>query len=271
MPMEKPMRNAAITGALLLLAAACDLNAKDPPNERDPFNGFPKGSWVVQFSQLTRGEETKAEREKITRIDDDKGGHIQTQWQKEGKIRGRFDGDLSTSWHIPGFDPSKNEDSRLIDSAKGELTIEGKKYSCTVKKYEVKGRRGEAVVTYWHCNDVSVPYRESHSLHADHAMYPDVLRLEVDYKGKEEAEKGFIQVARFKESRTIAGKKIDCVKEEGELSVTDEGKKAKVKLERWLSNQVPGREVRFVAAADFDGKKFDNRIEIEDFEVAKEK
>lgn len=72
------------------------------------------------------------------------------------------------------------------------LTVAGKKYPCTVKKFEIKSESRNGVVTLWHAKMPLVPYRESHTITADFAMYPDVLRIDVDCKTKDEEEKATI-------------------------------------------------------------------------------
>lgn len=259
------LRGPSISTCLIFAAVSM---AKPAGNERDPWDGFPKGSWAIVSESMTRDGKTITKVEKLTRIDDE-GKRIRLRRQVEGKTKGLFDGGSSTSTHVYGFDPATAEGSRLTESAKKDLIIEGKKYSCEVKKYELKSKKREAVVTFWHCSTVSIPYRELGVELASIALDPDVLRVEVDYKSEAQSERVHVQVVSFKAERKIGGHTLVCVKEEGELTVVEGGTKGNGKVSRWLSNEVPGREVRLEGEGQLGDQKFKKIEEVVDFEVAK--
>ena len=59
---------AAIAVTLVLLASRSGAGADKPNNDRDPWNGFGVGSWVIKTESFTRGDKTEAHREKETRV-----------------------------------------------------------------------------------------------------------------------------------------------------------------------------------------------------------
>ena len=245
--------------------------ADEKPNERDPWNGFGVGSWVIRSEATTRGDKTETTREKHTRIAAKDPKSIEREQLKEGKTPGVFDGGKSTAWHIPGLDPATNPKFKALETRKGELEIEGKKYSCEVKPYEIAEEGIKATLTYWHCKDLSVPYREMSSELRSLAMRPDVLRLDIDFLGKQSSEKVSIRVVKLNEERKIGDKKVSCVRQEGEGEFTEGATKAKGKITMWISNDVPGREVEMLVESEIAGAKLKRQERIEAFETVKEK
>jgi hypothetical protein len=60
-------------------------SGKKRKNDRDPWNGFDVGSWVIQSESLTKDGETTTERIKLTRVKAKERDRIQLQGLKEGK------------------------------------------------------------------------------------------------------------------------------------------------------------------------------------------
>lgn len=149
--------------------------------------------------------------------------------------------------------------------------IQGKKYACEVKKYDLSRGEDKATVAFWHCKEVSVPYREIAGPPRTMALRPDVLRVDVDFRGKTETQNSSIQVVNLREERKIGERKVVCVREEGEFEISIDGKKGKGKATILLSNEVPGREVETVAEGEIGGVKIRKVKRIEAFEVVKEK
>jgi hypothetical protein len=246
------------------MALAAD---QDSDEGRHPWDGFPKGSWIIISSSLSKDGATETKTEKQVRIDSN--GSLMLSARAEGKMKGRFDGKERAFSSGPPVDPARAKNWKLVETSNKELTIEGKKYPCEVKKYESKstdtGR--ETVVSFWHCKGVSLPDRRLGRF----AIGPDVLRIEAASRGKRGPDKGWIQVASLKSERQVGGRKIICVKEEGELEEVFHGKKESGKLTRWCSNEVPGWEVAVIGEGEADGKKVTHKVEVLDFEVAKKK
>jgi hypothetical protein len=90
---------------MLLLASRSGAQDKKPKNDRDPWNGFGVGSWVIQMESMTRGDSKEVHREKQTRLEAKEPGKIALSVRKEGKTKGVFDGEEETHWHVPGYDP----------------------------------------------------------------------------------------------------------------------------------------------------------------------
>jgi len=64
---------APICALLFLFAYSVRAEDAESKNERDPWNGFGIGSWVIQVKSFTKGTETTTQREKQTRTEAEKG------------------------------------------------------------------------------------------------------------------------------------------------------------------------------------------------------
>jgi len=260
---------APICALLFLFAYSVRAEDAESKNERDPWNGFGIGSWVIQVKSFTKGTETTTQREKQTRTEAEKAGQIQLSVREEGKTSGVFDGKESIRWHIPGYDPALDPKSKLLETKKEELTIQGKKYACEVKKYDLSRGEDKTIVSYWRCTDVNVPYREEGLEPLTLALRSDVLRLDADYTGKEQSEKTSFRVVNLREEHKIGKQTIICTREEGTFEVSKDGKKGKATGFMLRSHNVPGREVESSAEGEFGGIKYKKEMRIEDFEVVK--
>lgn len=264
------MRTATLAPAVLLLCAIGTAAGDEKPNDRDPWNGFGVGSWVVQSESFTRDGKTETERVKQTRVAT-KEPKIELRNAKAGKTPNVFDGGESTSWHVPGFDPVLDPKCKLLETSKQDLVIQGKKYACEVKTYYLTRGENKGTTTFWHCKGVSVPYRELGGPPRTLAVRPDVLRLDVDYRGKDAMHKSSFRVTSLTEERKIGEKKVACVREEGEFEMAEGDMKGKGKVTLYLSNEVPGREVEMIADGEFGGAKVRRVKRIESFGVVNEK
>ena len=266
------MKTATLLCAVLLLVVSGAGAGADPPKtDRDPWNGFPVGSWAIQTESFTRGDKTETRREKQTRVAAKDPGTIQLSTRAEGKTPGAFDGAESTSWHIPGYDPALDPKCTLLDTSKQDLMIQGKKYACEVKKYDLTRGENKATAVFWHCKGVDVPYRELGGEPRTLAVRPDVVRLDVDYRGKESSMRASIRVVNLREECKVGERTVVCVREEGEIEMSDGDGKGKGTVTVLLSNEVPGREVEFVAAGELGGAKLRKVRRVEGFAVAKGK
>lgn len=266
------MRTAASISALLLLfAGGSGAGADKPNNDRDPWNGFGVGSWAIRTESFTRGDKTEAHREKQTRVAAKDPGLIELRVRKEGKTPGVFDGEESTQWHVRGHDPALDPKCKLLDTGKKDLVIQGKTYACEVRTYDLTRGEDKATAAFWHCKGVNVPYRELGGEPCTLAVRPDVLRLDVEYRGKDQSMKTSFRVVNLGEVREIGDRKVVCVREEGEIEIPEGDMKGKGKVTVYLSNEVPGREVELVAEGEFGGAKIRRGHRAEAFEAVKEK
>jgi hypothetical protein len=182
-----------------------------------------------------------------------------------------FDGEESTSWHVPGYDPALDPKCKLLDTSKKELVIQGKTYTCEVRTYDLTRGENKATATFWHCKGVNVPYRELGGEPCTLAVRRDVLRLDVEYRGKEQVAKTSIRVVSLGDERKVGERKVVCVREEGVFEISEGEMKGKGKLTVFLSDEVPGREVELVAEGEFGGAKIRRVHRVEAFEAVKEK
>jgi hypothetical protein len=256
-----------VTGFCLFVISMAYADDAKPKNDRNPWNGFGIGSWVIESESMTKDGKTQTRREKQTRVEATKLEGIQIQKKAEGKKNGVFDGPLSDTWHIPGLDPALDPKIQLVNIRQEDLTIQGKKYACEVKQYQFEVGAEKTTATYWHCKDVKVPYREAPGPPRSMAMGPDVLRLDVDFQSKNETMKASTQVIMLEDERRVGNKKVKCVREEGNATGTEDGQKASVYLLRILSSEVPGHEVETLVKGEVAGMKFRVTKQIEAFEV----
>jgi hypothetical protein len=255
----------AIASVLFACAAGAD-DAK-PTNDRDPWNGFGVGSWVILTESVTKGDKTESHREKHTHTESKPPGRIQLLVKQEGKKLGLFDSNESTQWHVPGYDPALDPKSKLSDTNKQHLMIQGEKYACEVKRYDLTRGEDQATVSVWCCKDVSVPYREFGGKPRTLAMRPDVVRLDLDYRSKDGSMKASIRVVNLREERQIGKQKIVCVREEGEIEMSEGDQKGKGTVTTFLSDAVPGRTVETIAEGELGGVKLKKQMQIECFEI----
>jgi hypothetical protein len=156
------MKSACVLAVLAMLLAAFAGAADDAKltNDRDPWNGFGVGSWVIVADSLTKMGETETRREKQTRTRANEP-RIELTVREEGKTPGVFDGRETIRINVAAYDPALDPKCKVLETRKEELIIEGKKYACEVKKYDLSEVEMKATATFWRCPDVSVPYREA--------------------------------------------------------------------------------------------------------------
>ncbi len=102
-------------------------------------------------------------------------------------------------------------------------------------------------------------------------MRPEVLRLDLDFQGNNRSEKMSMRVTDLAEERKIGERNLVCVRQVGEIEMTDGETKGKAKIVILLSNEVPGREIEMIADGEFAGTKIRRVMRIEAFEAIKEK
>jgi hypothetical protein len=272
-PVEGPTMRAAGLVSLLFLVWAAGAGGQDPKakNDRDPWNGFGVGSWVIRVENSTADGQTTTRREKQSRVATNRPGGIELKMHEEGNKPGVFDGKESTAWHVPGLDPALDPKAKLLSTTKQDLMIQGKTFACQVKKYELSRDGEKAVLTFWHGTDVKIPYREAAVEPRSVAMRPDVLRLEVEYTGKDRSMKAVSRVVSLREEREVGGRTVVCVREEWELETAEGDRKGKAKVEVLLSNDVPGREVEMTAEGEIGGSRVKRQTRVEAFHAVRER
>jgi hypothetical protein len=262
------MKTSTPVVAALLLLAAGPATGDEKPNDRNPWNGFGIGSWAVRTESVTRDGKTESRREKRTRVAAKDPDTIELRGLREGKTPDVFDGGESTSWHIRGYDPALDPKVTSPTTTKQELVIQGKKYPCDVRTFDLSQAETKVTLAYWHCKDLSVPYREVPGPPRTMAVRPDVVRLDVDYRSKSLTFKMSTRVVSLADERKVGDKKVVCVREEGEFEMTEGGEKGKGKVTTYLSDAVPGREVETVAEGEIGGVKFRKAQRVDAFEVS---
>jgi hypothetical protein len=169
------------------------------------------------------------------------------------------------------YDPALDPKGKLVATRKQDLTIQGKKYACEVKQYDLSRGDDKTSATFWHCKEIKVPYRALSSYWRTLAMRPEVLRLDLDFQGNNRSEKMSMRVTDLAEERKIGERNLVCVRQVGEIEMTDGETKGKAKIVILLSNEVPGREIEMIADGEFAGTKIRRVMRIEAFEAIKEK
>jgi hypothetical protein len=266
------MKTALSLSAILLFLASHPVIGEEKPNrDRDPWNGFGVGSWAVTSESNTKDGKTETTREKETRVESKTRGAIVLSARREGKTPGVFDGEESTRYHIPGLDPALDPECKLLKTGKEEVVIQGKKYACEVKTYDLTRNENKATAIYWYCADVKVPYREFGVEPRTLALRPNVVRVDVEFQSKKRTAKSSLRVVSFNEEVKVGTRKVTCVREEATIEMSEGGTQSKGTGRTLLSAEVPGNEVEVLAEGEFGGSKFKTLKRIEAFEVVKEK
>ena len=257
---------------ILILLACCVTNAEEPADRgamRDPWNGFPKGSWIILTDQMQHGEKEVQRTEKIVR----KAGaeiSLERYVQQDGTFS---DTPKSTSHHIPGFDPAKNPKAKLIKEHGGKLSIDGKEYECKIKEYTISNPEKEVEVacTVWIHTDAIAPYRELLMNGPDLAMHPNVLRAEFSVKRSGVSQTSSLQITTLQGEKKIGDRMVRCIVEEGEFVEWRGTQKAQGTIRRWLSHEVPGGEVMSVVEGKLGDAAIKRTKQVTDFHVPRNK
>ena len=227
-----------------------------PP--RNPWAGFPDGSWALIESADTQEKDTTILRQKyIVRIET--GGTVALLITQQGDpsdhpVRPR------RSVHIPGA-PVTELAGTAAKTASEKLQVGDRAIDCERSDYELKDGELEIRVAAWRTKDLRIPYRElKHGSGKDIALDPDIARLEWTLKRGADSETCSIKVVELDHKLAVDGKDLPCVVEEGTVDVKKGTRAYKLTLRRWLSDAVPGRIARSEAKGEADGKKVE-RIE----------
>lgn len=248
------MRMPVVTrcGLLICLIASHSGRADDEtsPNVRDPWHGFAKGSWIVLAETRSRGDETIEKREKHLRTDD--FGEERRLSDIAVSVFVERDGKFPmlptrTNRHVPGVRAEEFSEATLVETREESVRIEDVEFKCVVRRYHVpEGRQPKLDITIWTAEGVDVPYRELAAPGSDLAMGSDVLKAEFSFfLGDDRSQTITLAVVSFKDARKIGEQTLNCVREEGTIKEVDAGRESGGSIVRWLSNEVPGREVEF--------------------------
>jgi hypothetical protein len=249
----------------------------DDGSVRDPWQGFPVGSWIIESEIVKQGDQVKqTRREKSLRIQG-AGGLPTPPDRIVRSIRPEQDGEFRDtgrlSLHVPGAVPAAMEGAKLIAMRSETLEIDGESYECDVKTWRVTGGRQRAIeakYTLWQTRALDIPYREVSSQGPDLAMSGDVLRAEVEIQGPDYTEAGFLQIKSMRDERKVGMKSVVCIREEGRFETEARGRRVGLSLTRWISSDVPGHVVLSVTEGSLDGERIERRREVIEFHVADE-
>ena len=231
---------------------------QDPGPTRNPWAGFPDGSWALIESVDTQGKETTILRQKfIVRIET--GGRVAcliTQQDDAGDkpIRPR------RSVHVPGVLVTELVGT-ASKTASEKFQVGDRSIACERSDYELKDGDLDVRVTAWRTKELKIPYRElKRGMGRDLALDPDIVRLDLTLKRGADSETCSIKVVELDHKLAVDGKDLSCVVEEGTVDVKKGTRAYKGSVRRWLSNAVPGRVLRSEVRGEADGKKVE-RIE----------
>lgn len=265
--MRMTARQFLLIPALFVCALANADEAKDRKNEHDPWHGFPKGSAVVITEISQQGDVEQQKTTKAVRTGGVLGDStISLFREKDGQFAENPD---RQSIHVDGLLPSEMPGAKLTAKRTDSLVIDETKFQCDVEEYRgtKPAKQQEAVFVIWRCKNVVIPYRELAVDGPDMAMPPNVLRAECTIKKPGRSESTVVEVVSFKAQQKVGEQAIRCVTEKGEIVAVVDGKQIKGSMERWLSNEVPGRLVRSVIKVTVDGKIFKQVKQVKKFSI----
>ncbi|HUG91807.1 MAG TPA: hypothetical protein VML55_13295 [Planctomycetaceae bacterium] len=254
-----------------------NLGGGEDARQRDPWYGFPVGSWIVESETLKQDrQQAQTRREKTERIE----GSSPLALKPDDivlAVRPERDGEFSevarSHRHVPGAVPATMEHAKLIETRRAAVEIDGGSYQCEVKKWRVTIERPgiDATYTLWYAQGLDVPYRELSLQGPDLAMPSDVLRAEVEIKGPNYTDVASLEVKSLMEERKIGTQVLMCVREEGRFQSEVQGQKLDISVRSWLSKQVPGHRVRSEAEGTLGGRRVERVREVLEFHVPGER
>jgi len=268
---------------LPMLVASCWTTAAGEgakrDNERNPWAGFPEGSWIVVEETGVRGSEKRETRTKLVLIkavgepssDGSWSGEIAEFVQKNGE----FPEKPKSHWvHVPGRDPERTPGAKLVKTRTENVKVDGVAHACEVKEYivSVPAKGIELTLVLWRRNGFDVPYREMQLTNSpDIAMGADVLRAQCTVKRAGSIETVSWQVQSLKDQQTVGGQLLACVREEAHMVEKAGGKTSRASARRWLSEKVPGHEVRVEEHGEIQGQKAKRIRQVTEFWVPSSK
>ncbi|MGL6073395.1 MAG: hypothetical protein ACRC8S_04435 [Fimbriiglobus sp.] len=255
---------------LLCLATAA---AQTPEPNRDPWAGFEIGSWVIIANTRSLDGKDDHQTEKAVIVKSDFGtpkpGKVATEVYAE--VDGKFPKLTMTRHHIPGRVP---DDSFTLVSRNEKIKIGKQEFDCTVKEYtkefteeEDKTKKVKIRLKYWSTPKVKVPYREIAG-GPSIALLGDVVKAEYVRELGPDKERYEAEVVDFNAKLTVKGRELTCVLQSVKAEMTGT-RNGNAKSKTWLSDEVPGREVKVAGTVTVDGKQGSMETTVLDFEVKK--
>jgi hypothetical protein len=251
---------------LSLAAVAFLLLAQDPKPIRNPWAGFPDGSWsVIETVKTKEGKSTTEKRRFTVRIEAD-GGVTHLVSKEEDKPAIFFE----ERRHIEGATPESFGGKGSKPQAV-ELKIGDRKIACdlTEHRHKDEAQRLETGIRVWRTKEIRVPYRELMTPGPDLALDPDVVRVEATIKRGEETTDYRFGIVELEAKLTLSGSDVTCAVEEGTVEESEGTDVTKGKFRRWLSDSVPGRVVRSEARGEVKGKQQERIEQVTAFKVMK--
>lgn len=121
---------AAFVILLLCSATLVAVEQSVRESDRDPWHGFPKGSWIVVTDTISHGFSETQVCEKLVRTDDLGAGITLSAYvEQDGGFPEKA---ASRRMHVLGADPSKIPDVQLTMTRTESLVIDKVKYVCEV-------------------------------------------------------------------------------------------------------------------------------------------
>ena len=239
---------------LMFAAVAALVLFQDPKPVRNPWAGFPDGSFAVIESVTTNDGKTTTEKQRFT-VQIEKDGGVTHLVSKEEKDPSIF---FEVRHHTPGNAPDKSWGTTSKPKP-AELTLGGKKLACEITDYvhRDEGRRVEVRARVWRTRDLKVPYREIKRDGADIALDTDVVRFEMTSKTAEGSQKFTFAIVDPAAKITVGGKELPCQLEEGAAEESMGGQTLKATVRRWLTDAIPGRVARQEIRGEANGKKME--------------
>lgn len=234
---------AAVLSWLTLFCMDSYTQEPKPLHEHHPWHGLKVGTWLEWKVTETEGGETKKTQSKEVLEVDKYGTKVKTYPMKDGKYDFSVDRTI-----VPrlGFNVLTDERAKLLETRKGKHKIDGKEHDCEIRKYRLQPdhKAPTANVEVLLVREMKIPARGLRVDEGPSVFLPsNVVGIDYEVKNKDITESYKMRVTSLKATRKVGAKNIDCVLEEGEVLITAADGTGKGKLQRWLSDTVPGRVV----------------------------
>lgn len=238
--------------ASMLLSFTTIAQGIDPSRrESDLWYGFGPGSWVeFQLTEQTGNEVKQRFQERYSIVKIKFGRPMVTRVQSvDGSFKSKRPALVA---RFDGVDPEGIElQLRPYDRFDETLQIDGRSVACKVTRYRRQLLTGgqEMTLSLWRAIDFKVPYRELPADGPDIALSPDVMKVEYRIAKDGNVFTCRLGVSKFVDKIEIGDRTVSCVHERGTVSRVVAGEPIVIEISRWISNQVPGRLVRFNSIA----------------------
>ena len=249
---------------LVLALAAAVILLQDAKPDRNPWGGFPDGSYVVLESERTIDAVKKTVREQITVDTGDEMTHSVGKYTEKGEPPIFFE----RRKHLPGKGVA-TLGGVVAKPAAEAVDIGGKSIDCEKIEYgyEKDGRKCKAVA--WRTKEIKIPYREIQRDGGDLALDTDLVKFEMTATSGDDVETASFKIVERDVKVAVGDQEVACYVEEGRIEVKKGPITIKGTVKRWLSDAVPGRVVRFELKGEMNGKKIERLERVTGMRIAK--